>query len=43
MGAADRVHCHAMTFPVFLAVLFGAMATVSLLTWLGSRGDSSHH
>ena len=33
----------AMTFPLFLGILFGAMATVVTLTWLFSRGDSSHH
>jgi hypothetical protein len=32
-----------MTFPLFLGVLFGALATVSVITWLSSRGDSSHH
>ena len=33
----------AMTFPLFLGILFGAMATVATLTYLFSRGDSGHH
>jgi hypothetical protein len=32
-----------MTFPLFLGILFGAMATTATLTWLFSRGDSHHH
>jgi len=32
-----------MTFPMFLGILFGAMATTATLTWLFSRGDSHHH
>jgi len=37
------VHSVAMTFPLFLSVLFGAMATASVLAWFFSRGDSAHH
>ena len=33
-----------MTFPLFLAVLFGAMTFTSLVTWFFSRGsDDAHH
>jgi hypothetical protein len=32
-----------MTFPLFLGILFGALTTVSVLTYVFSRGDSAHH
>jgi hypothetical protein len=32
-----------MTFPLFLAMLFGAITVTSLVTWVFSRGDDHAH
>jgi hypothetical protein len=32
-----------MSFPVFLGVLFGAIATAATLGYLFSRGEEEHH
>lgn len=32
-----------MSFPLFLGILFGAIATASLLGFLFSRGGDAHH
>jgi hypothetical protein len=40
-GAAHE--SHGPTFPMFLAVLFGAIGLAAALTWLSSRGGDSHH
>ena len=32
-----------MTFPLFLGVLFGAVATSAFLSWFFSRGEDAHH
>ena len=31
-----------MTFPLFLGILFGAIATAALLGYVFSRGESHH-
>lgn len=31
-----------MSFPVFLGILFGAIATAAFLGWVFSRGDAHH-
>jgi hypothetical protein len=31
-----------MSFPLFLGILFGAIATAALLGYLFSRGDAHH-